>query len=75
MKCPYCNQEMTDGILSGDGRSSVYFKTGDKKANFGDKIGGKGKVEAAKYTLASFTVEASYCAACKKMIFETEISK
>lgn len=74
MKCPYCNQEMQKGILSGDGRSGVYWKTGDQKANFMDKLGGAGKIEAAKYTLTSFTIEANYCAACKKIIFETDIS-
>ncbi len=75
MKCPYCNQEMQEGIISGDGRSGVYWKTGDKKANFMDMLGGTGKIEAVKYTLASFTIDANYCAACKKMIFETDISK
>lgn len=58
MKCPYCNGEMELGVISGDGRSGVYWKTGDKKVNFMDKLGGAGKIEAVKYTLASFTIEA-----------------
>lgn len=75
MICPYCKQEMQKGIISGDGRSGVYWKTGDKKINFADKVCGMGKIEAVKYTLSSFTIEANYCAACKKIIFETDISK
>ena len=74
MKCPYCGQEMLEGIISGDGRSGVYWKAGDQKANFMDKLGGTGKIESVRYTLATFTIEANYCLPCKKMIFETEIS-
>lgn len=75
MKCPYCNQEMLKGIISGDGRSRVYWKAGDSKATFADKVCGSGKIEATKYTISSFTIEAHYCPACKKMIFETDISE
>lgn len=28
MKCPDCGQEMHEGIISGDGKSGVYWKTG-----------------------------------------------
>lgn len=75
MKCPYCNQEMQNGIISGDGRSKVYWKAGGKKANFTDKLGGTGKLEAVNYSLATFTIEADYCVTCKKIIFETDISE
>ena len=75
MKCPYCEKEMQRGSISGDGRSGVYWKSGDKKANFGDKLVGTGKLSAIKYSLAVFTIEAYYCDACKKMMFETDISK
>lgn len=75
MKCPFCGQEMHKGIISGDGRSGVYWKKGDKKSNFMDKLGRTGKIEAVKYTLATFSIEADYCVTCKKMIFETDISK
>ena len=30
MLCPYCNKEMVDGNLSGDGRSPLVFSPGDK---------------------------------------------
>ena len=75
MKCPYCDKEMQKGIISGDGRSVVYWKSGDKKANLWDKIAETGRIKAVKYSLAVFTIEAYYCEACKKMIFETDISK
>lgn len=66
---------MQKGIISGDGRSEVYWKAGGKKANFMDKLSGTGKLEAVNYSLATFTIEADYCAACKKIIFETAISE
>ena len=75
MKCPYCGQEMNEGIISGDGRSRVFWKAGDKKANLMDKLGGTGQIEAVQYTLATFTIEANYCNTCRKMIFETDIAK
>ena len=75
MKCPYCDKEMQKGIISGDGRSGVYWKAGDKKTNFTDKLTGIGRIKAVKYSLAVFTIEAYYCEACKKMIFETDILK
>lgn len=70
-----CDQEMQGGIISGSGRSGVYWKKGDKKANFMDILSGTGLIKAAKYTLLSFTIEANYCETCKKVIFETDISK
>lgn len=73
MDCPFCGKEMKKGIMSGDGRSSVVWKAGDNKAGFYDKLGGIGRVTAAKHSIASFTIESYYCYKCKKMIFETEV--
>lgn len=73
MKCPYCGKEMQKGILSGDGRSNVTWKAGDKKTGEFDRFIGIGKITAAKHTLTTFTIEAEYCIYCKKMIFDTEI--
>ena len=75
MKCPFCDREMKKGIISGDGRGRVYWKSGDKKAGLADKLVGTGQLTAVKYSLAVFTIESYYCEACKKMIFETDISK
>ena len=75
MTCPFCGKEMKHGIMSGDGRSGVFWKAGDRKATLADRLMGVGKVSAAKYRLATFTMETYYCAACGKMIFDTEIGR
>ncbi len=74
MVCPFCGKEMEKGILSGDGRSAVRWKAGDKKAGFSDTIADQGRVTAAKHTIAAFTIEADYCSECHKMIFDTEVT-
>lgn len=73
MNCPYCSNEMEKGILSGDGRSRVYWKAGEKKAGFSDKIYGEGVLTNVRYSLATFEIDSYYCNSCKKMIFDTEI--
>lgn len=76
MKCPYCNKEMEQGIISGDGRYGVYWKTGNKKANIIDKLIGKARViEAVDYTYIrnTFIIKANYCDTCKKILIDTEI--
>ena len=74
MDCPFCGKEMKKGILSGDGRSPVTWKQGDRKAGFVDRIVGAGTVKAARRTLTTFTVEAYYCPDCRKMIFDTDVA-
>lgn len=74
MECPFCGKEMSKGILSGDGRSTVRWKTGDKKAGFMDILSGSGVITAAKHSLATFIIEAYYCPSCRKMIFDTDIT-
>ena len=75
MLCPYCGREMKAGILSGDGRSPVAWKQGEKKAGLMDAIVGSGTVTAARRTLTTFTIESWYCPDCKKMIFDTEVTR
>ena len=75
MTCPFCGGEMETGILSGDGRSKVSWKQGDRKTGVTDRIAGIGTVTAARYTLTAFTIEALYCRRCKKMIFDTDVTK
>ena len=75
MTCPFCGSEMEQGILSGDGRSRVSWKQGDQKTGMMDSIAGIGTVTAARYTLTAFTIEAFYCRMCKKMIFDTDVTK
>ena len=74
MKCPYCDEEMLKGIISGDGRESGDWKTGNRRSNLADKFFGKvGVIDAVDYTLLKFTIEANYCVACKKIIIDSEI--
>ena len=75
MTCPFCKKEMQHGILSGDGRSNVTFKAGDKKTGGFDRFIGIGKVTAAKHGPATFAIDANYCPDCKKMIFDTDIKE
>ena len=75
MTCPFCGKEMEKGILSGDGRCKVRWKAGDKKADFFDALAAQGGVSAVQYGLATFTVEAFFCAGCKKMIIDTDVEK
>ncbi len=75
MTCPFCGQEMKRGIMSGDGRSAVFWKAGDRKAPLSDRLVGTGIVSAARRFLGTFTMETYYCDACRKMIFETDIGR
>ena len=75
MICPFCGNEMQKGVLSGDGRSQVTWKQGDRKAGIMDRIAGTGIVTAAKKNLVIFTIESHFCPDCKKMIFDTDITK
>ncbi len=75
MNCPFCGKEMLKGILSGDGRSAVSWKQGDSKAGLMDRIVGSGMVTAAKRSLATFTIESFFCPDCRKMIFDTDVTK
>jgi hypothetical protein len=75
MDCPFCGKEMKSGILSGDGRSKVRWKEGEKKSNVWDKLSLTGGLTGVKYTLSSFTIPAYFCPDCKKMIFDTDVEK
>ena len=75
MICPFCGKEMEKGILSGDGRSKVRWKAGDKKADIWDALSCLGSVSAVKYTRTAFTVESFFCPTCKKMMIETDVDK
>ncbi len=75
MICPFCGKEMLKGILSGDGRTPVTWKQGNRKAGFLDQMVGAGTVTAAKRNLISFTIEAWHCPKCRKMFFDTEVTR
>ena len=48
MTCPFCHGEMQRGVMSGDGRTGVFWKAGERKASLVDQIVGIGAVKAAK---------------------------
>lgn len=62
MKCPFCEKEMKKGVMSGDGKSKIFWEPQNEKLGVMDKLVGKGMIEA------------DYCDGCKKMIFSTNIS-
>lgn len=77
MLCPWCSKEMTDGNLSGDGRSPLIFSPGDKRLPFFEMIGGTGRLTAAKtsFWAAGSRVKAQFCEGCKKIIIDTDVVK
>lgn len=76
MKCPFCQEEMTAGVMSGDGRSRVYWESSEEKVSAMNKVfGGKGLVESVSYSFTKFKLNADYCPHCKKMIIDTGVSQ
>ena len=73
MKCPFCENEMQIGLITGDGRTKVHWTPEGEKLSLIDNIVGKGRIDA-DYTLSQFKIKANYCTKCKKMIFDTDIS-
>lgn len=72
MKCPYCNNDMQEGILKGDGRTGMKFIREGEKYSIGDIFTGKGMIDA-NYKWGVLTIDAHYCDTCKKMIIDTDI--
>ena len=76
MLCPYCNQEMKDGNISCDGRRNLIFSPGDKPLGFADRIGGTGRLTAAKGNAwTGLIVKAQFCRPCQKIIIDTDVVK
>lgn len=73
MKCPFCENEMQLGLITGDGRSTVHWTPEGEKLGVLASMVGKGRIDA-DYTLTKFSIKANYCSKCKKMIFDTDIS-
>jgi hypothetical protein len=75
MKCPYCEKEMKNGILFGDGRAKVRWQPKEEKIGLLDKmVTEKGCVDA-QYTLARFEIICDYCDSCNKIIIDTKVSE
>ncbi len=76
MICPYCNNEMLEGNLNGDGRGGVHWKEGTRHSSVIDKICGTGELTATSYTAFSrFQIDCHYCPRCKKIIIDTEVTR
>ena len=76
MLCSYCNNEMMDGNISCDGRSSLIFSPGDKRMPFFELIGGTGRLTAAQGGVWSgIRVKANFCRPCQKIIIDTDVVK
>ena len=73
MICPYCNGELREGEISCDSRSGVIWRENGKKLSFFDRLAGIGRVTAARNTLFHNHIPAGFCAACRKMIIDTEV--
>lgn len=76
MNCPFCQGEMQHGVLQMDGRGGLIFQQEGKKRTLGDMLTGVGAIQAEKKGLSyKIKLEADYCEACKKMIFDAEVGK
>lgn len=75
MDCPFCGGKMTEGTITGDGRSGLFWKEGKGIPNAHEKLSGTGRMSAVQFSLAIFTVNSHYCDKCRKMVFDTEIKK
>lgn len=76
MKCPYCDQEMQQGEILADPRGGMVFQQEGQKIGFFDGLAGVGRIEAARGSGWTKTrIPADYCPRCKKMIFDTEVTK
>jgi hypothetical protein len=73
MKCPWCEEEMQPGDMTGDGRSRVRFRPEGKKLTFGENLAGIGLLSAARYTWGGVSIPAHYCRRCCRIVIETKV--
>ncbi len=77
MKCPFCGGDMCAGIIRYDTRVPMRFESKDTPKSaldrFWDALGGIGILTATQHS--NLKLEADYCPTCRKMIFETDITR
>ena len=78
MNCPYCNEQMTSGVIRYDSRSGLRWSVvSDNRSGwdkFCDSIDKIGQLTAADENCwARGSIPGNYCTTCKKMIIETDI--
>ncbi len=76
MKCPYCNNEMSSGLLNGRGAGGLFWMPeGEKLPNIivSEKtITNKNGIVFDYSALSGINYPAHVCKNCKKVIFEFE---
>ena len=69
MNCPYCNQEMEEGIIQG--RDELSWKKGTKRPLFGRAILHDGSVVLSELSyIKGAAVIAYLCRSCRKVIID-----
>ena len=74
MNCPYCDREMTSGILS-TSRDKPCFVEDGRRLTFGESISGVGMLTATTTNGIVNSTPAYYCPACRKIIIDTGVEK
>ncbi|MBR4069186.1 MAG: hypothetical protein IKK08_11255 [Clostridia bacterium] len=74
MKCPYCDRDMTSGILSTHQAKPCFVEDG-RRLTFGESISGVGMLTATTSNGIVNSTPAYYCPACRKMIIDTGVEK
>ncbi|MPQ34182.1 hypothetical protein E4V42_22615 [Clostridium estertheticum] len=77
MICPYCNNDMTKGVVQGSGRASLKWIEDKKKMGLIDKmindIDGKNIIaKGHNNSLKKTTIESYKCNICNKIIIDLE---
>lgn len=68
MICPYCNQEMKEGIIEADGRKSVIWVERNKKRGLISKIMKRDCIVLAQAWIVNSAIISYYCYNCEKII-------
>lgn len=80
MTCPYCGEQMQSGVIRYDNRFGLRWVNEAEKPSNWDKLcaslGGLGQLTAAEEDgWGRGRISGEYCAACKKLIIETDIRR
>lgn len=65
MQCPYCNNEMQEGYISTNGRTSVNWKPDNEQSE-------PKKIRLSPADFYMIEIDAFYCDNCKKIIIDTK---
>jgi rRNA maturation protein Nop10 len=69
MKCPFCGEEMKNGVLEGDGRTRLRWISDENPMKWVDRVTtNTGLVPDAHYKAMKFTLRGYFCYDCGKFI-------